>query len=221
LEFETDMPSLLHQLDNESALVMFIAGELPAEDHAVVERRLASDPEFRAQFEKLRSAYHGVEDAIALADAGERVALPEATAARRVGQAVRSWQVRRLAEPRERELGGRLRLPAWAYVAASVAVAAVVALAIWGLRSDNGNMRLGPLATNLPQASTDSDPTSMAVNVDANPANPVTEFDPYPLVRQDSETATLADAEDELYAMSERSPGDVPAILLVGDTDEQ
>jgi hypothetical protein len=79
-------------------------------------------------------------------------------------------------------------------------------------------MRLGPLATNLPQASTDSDPTSMAVNVDANP---VPEFDPYPLVRQDSETATLADAEDELYAMSERSPGDVPAILLVGDTDEQ
>jgi negative regulator of sigma E activity len=218
LEFETDMPSLLHQLDNESALVMFIAGELPAEDHAVVERRLASDPEFRAQFEELRSAYRGVEDAIALADVGERVALPEATAARRVGQAVRSWQVRRLAEPRERELGGRLRLPAWAYAAASVAVAAVVALAIWGLRSDNGNMKLGPLAPNLVSSTNDSDPTSVAVNLDPNP---VTEFDPYPLVRQDSETATLADAEDELYAMSERSPGDVPAMLLMGDTDEQ
>jgi hypothetical protein len=111
-----------------------------------------------------------------------------------------------------------LRLPAWAYAAASVAVAAVVALGIWGLRADNGNMKLGPLAPNIQaDSSSESDPTSVA-KVDVNP---VPEFDPYPLIREDSETATLADAEDELYAMSQRSPGDLPAMLLVGDTNEQ
>jgi hypothetical protein len=216
------MPSLLHQLDNDSALVMFIAGELPAEDHAVVERRLAGDPEFRAQLDELRSAYRGAQEVITAVDGTERLALPEATAARRVGQAVRSWHARRLAEPepRERTLGGRLRLPAWAYVAASVAVAVIVALGIWGLRADNGNMKLGPLSPSLaqsPLSPNDPDTTSLA-KVDANP---VQEFDPYPLVRAESESATLADVEDELYAMSQRSPGDVPAILLMGDTDEQ
>jgi negative regulator of sigma E activity len=209
------MPTLLHQLDNESALVMFIAGELPAEDHAVVERRLASDPEFRAQFEGLRSAYRGVEDAIAAADVTERLALPEATAVRRVAQAVRSWQARRLAQPRERELGGRLRLPPWAYAAASIAVAAVVALAIWGIRSDNGNMRLGALPTpGVATADPDGAPSIPGPSVAA------VEYEPYPAVRDESDNA-LAAAEDELYAMSERSPADVPAILLMGDTDEQ
>ena len=219
------MPTLLHQLDNDSALVMFIAGELPAEDHAVVERRLAGDPEFRAQFDELRLAYRGVEDAIATADAGERLTLPEATAVRRVGQAVRSWQARRLAEPREREFGGRLRLPAWAYAAASIAVAGVVALAIWGIRSDNGNMRLpalnpgGEVASNTSPG--DSDMPGVATNPTTVVADAGESYDFNPVIHDDAESSTLADAEDELYAMSQRSPGDVPAILLVGDTDEQ
>jgi negative regulator of sigma E activity len=210
------MPSLLHQLDNDSALVMFLAGELPAEDQAVVERRLASDPEFRVQYEALRSAYRGVEDAIASADVHERVVLPEATAARRVGQSVRSWHARRLTEPRERTLGGRLRLPTWAYAAASVAAAAIVALGIWGIRSDTGNMRLEAIKTAGSSMPMESDPT-----VATAPVTPVAEIDPYPLIREDADAATLADAEEELYAMSQRSPGDVPAMLLVGDTDEQ
>jgi anti-sigma-K factor RskA len=207
------MPSLLHQLDNESALVMFLAGELPAEDHAVVERRLASDPELRTQFDELRSAYRGVENALAAADAGQRVTLPEATAVRRVGQAVRAWHARRLAMPRERELGGRLRLPRWAYAAASVAVASIVALAIWGIRSDNRQFRLDPLAGTV--APSDSDNSTPSATQYA------TEFDPYPAVQEASENDALADAEDELFALSQRSPGDVPAMLLVGDTDEQ
>src|SRR4051794_3617279 len=125
------MPSLLHHLDNESALVLFLAGELPAEDHAVVERRLAADPQFRAQLDEIRSAYRAIEDAIAAGDAAERLSLPEATASRRVGQAVRSWYARRQAQPRERELGGRLRLPRWVYVASSCAAAVIVALGVW------------------------------------------------------------------------------------------
>jgi hypothetical protein len=36
-----------------------------------------------------------------------------------------------------------------------------------------------------------------------------------------SDSKVLADAEDELYTMSQRSPADVPSILLMGDTDEQ
>ena len=207
------MPSLLHQLDNDSALMMFIAGELPAEDHAVVERRLASDPEFRAQFDQLRSAYRGVEDAIADADARQRITLPEATAVRRVGQAVRAWQVRRLSQPTQREFGGRLRLPPWAYAAASVGVAAVVSLAIWGIRSDNRPLRLDPLGGN--PVANDSDSSAPSAT------QYVIDYDPYPAVQEASQNDALADAEDELYAMSQRSPGDAPVMLLVDETDEQ
>lgn len=209
------MPSLLDQLDHESTLVMFVAGELSAEDQAAVERRLEREPQLRAQLDELRSAYRGVEDALADADARQRVTLPEATAVRRVGQAVRAWHARRLAMPRERELGGRLRLPRWAYAAASVAVASIVALAIWGIRSDNRQFRLDPLAGTV--APTDSD------NSTSTPSTTqyASEFDPYPAVQEASENDALADAEDELFALSQRSPGDVPAMLLVGETDEQ
>jgi anti-sigma factor RsiW len=207
------MTSLLHQLDNESALVMFLAGELPPEDHAVVERRLAADPEFRAQLDELRSSYRTVEDAIAASDAVERVALPPATASRRVGQAVRSWHARRLAQPRERELGGRLRIPGWVYAAASVAAAGIVALGVWGLRSDTSMVKLPPLTAPSQQA------PEVAVNI---PAPAVIPDEPeLPSIHDASETKVLADAEDELYAMSHRSPGDVPSILLMSDTDEQ
>jgi len=209
------MTSLLHQLDNESALVMFLAGELPPEDHAVVERRLAADPEFRAQLDELRSAYRTVEDAIAAGDAGERVMLPPATAARRVGQAVRSWHARRLAQPRERQLGGRLRIPGWVYVAASIGAAGIVALGVWGLRSDNSVVKLPPLNPSGPGTA------EVAVLPNPTPAEPP-EIEPeLPAIHDASETKVLADAEDELYAMSHRSPSDVPSILLMSDTDEQ
>jgi hypothetical protein len=208
------MPSTLDQLDVESTLLMFLAGELPAEDQAAVARRIETDPQLRAQLDELRSAYGGVEDAIAAADAGERVTLPEATAARRVGQAVRSWHARRLANPPERELGGRLRLPPWAYAAASIAAAVIVALGIWGLRSDNSTIVLKPLpgpgiATEDPGSGT-SDPTTVAI-----------EYDAYAVIHDNSENEALAAAEDELYALTERSPADVPAMLMLGETDEQ
>jgi hypothetical protein len=212
------MPSTLDQLDVESTLLMFLAGELPAEDHAAVARRIETDPQLRAQLDELRSAYGGVEDAIAAADAVERVTLPEATAARRVGQAARSWHVRRLANPPERELGGRLRLPPWAYAAASVAAAVIVALGIWGLRSDNTAIVLKPLpgpgiAMEDP-GSGNPDPTTAAATAAA-------EYDAYAVIHDNSENEALAAAEDELYALTERSPGDVPAMLMLGETDEQ
>jgi hypothetical protein len=211
------MPSLLHHLDNESALMMFLAGELPAEDHAVVERRLAADPDLRAQLDELRSAYRAVEDAIAAGDATQRVALPEASAARRVGQAVRSWQARRLAQPRERELGGRLNLPRWVYVTASCAAAVIVALGIWGIRAENKTLLFPPPKGGINVAITDPEgPSSLPVRPEI-----AVEEDAYPPVHDDKETAVLADAEDELYGLSQRSLGDLPGILLIGETDEQ
>src|SRR5688572_19642100 len=93
------MSTLLQHLNNESILLMYLAGELPAEDRAEVEQMLAGDPRLRDELEQLRAAYEGVGSALAEADAAERVVLPQSTAARRVGQAVRAWHARRLAQP--------------------------------------------------------------------------------------------------------------------------
>src|SRR3712207_2997256 len=106
------MPSLLPNLTNESILVMYLAGELPDEDRAEVERLLTIDATLRGQLEELRASYDEAEAAFASADATERVSLSSSAAARRVGQAVRSWHARRLKEPAgDGFVPMRLRLP--------------------------------------------------------------------------------------------------------------
>jgi len=48
------MPSLLPNLTNESILVMYLAGELPEEDRAEVERLLTIDAVLRGQLDELQ-----------------------------------------------------------------------------------------------------------------------------------------------------------------------
>src|SRR3954468_10641198 len=129
------MPSLLPNLSNESILVMYLAGELPEADRAEVQRLLTIDAGLQAQLEELRAAYGEAEAAFEAADAGERLSLPEKTAARRVGQAGRSWHARRLAEPRREEfVPRRLRLPRWAYPVVGAAVITIGLVSWWGFR---------------------------------------------------------------------------------------
>ena len=111
-----------------------------------------------------------------------------------------------------------MRLPPWAYAAASIAVAAIVALGIWGIRSDNRPMRLEPLGG--PTVASSEGEGGLPTTISPATAPVAIDYDPYPAVHDDSDNV-LAAAEDELYAMSQRSPGDAPAILLMGDTDEQ
>jgi anti-sigma factor RsiW len=204
------MSSLLQQLNNESLLLMYIAGELPAEDRMEVEQMLKTDPRMRAQMEELRVAQEGLERALQAADAQERLALAVGTAARRVGQAVNTWNARRLAMPAAHE-GRRIRVPWWTYPVAAAAVL-VLAVAYWVMTTEIPG---GP-----PQiAHVDpSDASSLTNDTDPD-ANVSVVLDPLSILRDDHDEV-LDNAEAELYALSQ--PADDPSgIFMIGETDER
>src|SRR4051794_18541836 len=92
------MRSLLHQLDNnETILLMYLAGGLPPQDRADVEQMLADDPGMRAELERLRETVAQVETAMAELDRSERLPMSADVAARRVGRMVSQWNADRLA----------------------------------------------------------------------------------------------------------------------------
>lgn len=219
------MPSVLPQLDNDSILMMYLVGELPAEDGADVERMLANDAGLRAKLDELRAAYAGAGDAIADADARERIVLPAATAARRVGLAARSWHAARMARqpvengatPERRQL----RFPWWCYPLASAAAVALAAVSWWGFQPDHGPGRhydpfSGPYVL-------DDESSGLSRTVeDGGSEEAITRtWENYAIVRGDVADTKLAEAEDELFAMASPAERDGSAIFQVSETDEQ
>ena len=207
------MSSQLHQLNNESILLLYLAGELSAEDRQDVEQHLAADPQFREELETLRTAYDGAGEALAAADKSERLKLPEASAARRVGNAVRAWHALRLSMPPAETKRGGLRFPWWWYVTASAAGLVVITVSLSKMLGDRMPMELKPL---MPIASND-DPSSAPSDPDVLEA-----FDEaYVELPPPESDAVLDEAEDELYALSEPA-ADVSGIMLpIGEPDER
>jgi len=126
--------SVLQQLENNDAvLLMYLAGELPAEDRAEVERMLAVDAGLRQNLERLRQTYAWVAGALGRQDRAVAPAVPQAVAVRRVGRAMRQWHARRLAAAPPREQAGTsLRYPWWAYPLAAAASVVIAFLVWWG-----------------------------------------------------------------------------------------
>lgn len=212
------MPSLLSQLDNDSILMMYLAGELPAEDVDAVERMLANDAELRVKYDELRLAYDDASSTIAAADQHERVVLPANAAARRVGLAARAWHARRAASPQTAGTvaasGRSLRFPWWCYPVASVAAVILAAVSWWGFQPETGSKYLQPIAQRPFNIDAGDDDGGYAGAGDTNPEPAVaaTDEDVSPAtwetyaavsVRHDPADAKLDEAEDELYAMLE------------------
>ena len=63
------MPSPMHNLDRESILMLYLAGELPAEDQAELEALLAVDAPLRAQYEQILADHQAVVAVLGEADA--------------------------------------------------------------------------------------------------------------------------------------------------------
>ena len=98
------MASVLQQLENNDAvLLMYLAGELPAEDRAEVERMLAVDAGLRQNLERLRQTYAWVAGALGRQDRAVAPAVPQAVAVRRVGRAMRQWHARASSRPPPRQ----------------------------------------------------------------------------------------------------------------------
>ena len=128
------MASLLHQLEtDEAVLLMYLADELPPEDRAEVDRRLAADAGLCAGLDRLRSAYESVAAAVERDDRLGRLPVPESVAVRRVGREMRQWHARRLAAAaRPAVPAAMLRYPWWAYPLAAAASIILAFLVWWG-----------------------------------------------------------------------------------------
>ena len=207
------MSSQLHQLNSESILLLYLAGELSAEDRADVDQHLAADPQFREELESLRAAYDATGEVITAADKSERLVLPEASAARRVGNAVRSWHSRRLSMPPAQAARRGLRFPWWWYVTASAAGLVVITVSLSQMFGDRLPMELKPLVpivVNDDPSSAPSDPDVVETFEDTYVELP----------RHDSD-AVLDEAEDELYALSEPTADESGIMFPIGETDER
>ena len=128
------MASVLEQLENnEAVLLMYLAEELPAADHAEVERMLAVDAGLRDQLERLRDAHEWFSAEMGRGDRSARTAVSEGAAVRRVGRAMRQWQARRAASaPAAVAASAGLRYPWWAYPLAAAASVVIAFLVWWG-----------------------------------------------------------------------------------------
>lgn len=85
---------LTQQLDADSLLLMYVAGELSLRDHAEVERRLAGDAALAARADQLRAAHESVSAMLSKLDASDALPVDESIAVRNVAQAIRQRQAR-------------------------------------------------------------------------------------------------------------------------------
>jgi hypothetical protein len=137
------MASLIHELDNDALLLMYRADELSPEDRVEVEQMLAIDAGLRAALATVGRDAAAAEAALAAADhVDPPAASPSASAValRRVGRAMRQWQVDRIIRSRPAPAAAERqpRFPAWAYPAAAAAALVLGSIAWWGFKGDNG-----------------------------------------------------------------------------------
>jgi anti-sigma factor RsiW len=131
------MPTLFQQLENnESMLLMYLAGELPAADMKEVEQMLARDGGLRAELAAIRATQEIVFAGLADLDRAESslssAKAQQAASVRSVERMMCQWHADRLKiEP---AAPGRrwMQMPGWTYPAAAVASVLIGALIYWG-----------------------------------------------------------------------------------------
>ena len=132
----TSVANLMGQLGgDDGVLLMYLAGELPDEDRAEVDRRLARDPALRAELESLREAHDSFAAALPALDRVERLPAPQGPGVRRVVRAMEQWQAGRLAAVVAPAPVKTLRYPWWAYPLAAAA-SVVIAFVVWWGNAD-------------------------------------------------------------------------------------
>src|SRR4051812_9361871 len=105
-------------LNKQSQLLLYLAGELPEANRERLERTLEQDASLRSELDALRSVQQSVDRAMMLHDAEQTI--PEsqlAAAARQTARLMRQWQVDRAARPTPRKQSAHWRLDWRAYSA--------------------------------------------------------------------------------------------------------
>jgi hypothetical protein len=221
------MQSLLQNLDRESILLLYVAGELPADDRASVEGMLAKDVGMRQALEELQSAYAGIECELEAADARERLALPASAAGRRVGMAVRSWHAKRLARPAGAKNGnGRYRVPIWAYPVAAAIAVLFGSIFWWGIRDEGpGSSRFAGTKPLVIEDPNEGDPQQQSPDLATLPSQeqqpglaPPMFADVSTIVRERDEQDRRLDEVEAAVAGLDRN--DDLSSMLISDTDD-
>jgi len=128
------MKPLLQQLENESLLLLYLAGELPAEDRSELELMLQRDGGLRSQLEALRSAQYCSFSALAALDAAEPLHSAE-PAMRQINRSTQQWWVDQLARPAEVP-AARSLIPVIGWSVGTAVAALLVFCIWWGFRAD-------------------------------------------------------------------------------------
>jgi len=209
---------LLHQLENnEGVLLMYLAGELPAQDRGDVEQMLAADPGMRAELERLRETVGQVETALAALDASDRLPMSADVAARRVGRMASQWNAERLvAEAAAAAARAQRphRVSKWAYPAAAIAACALISWGIWWASNSGVNSVIGPVAESTAPAATEESTLQLAI-ADVDPADDT--VDDSALASDNGNRGPvwrdrLDSLEQELYALSSSTEGSFDGV---------
>jgi len=128
------MKPLLQHLENESLLLLYMAGELPPEDRAELEIMLGRDGGLRAQLESLRAAQSSSLAALAALDAAEPLPSVE-PAMRSINRSMQQWWVDQLARP-PKVPAARSIMPVLGWSVGSAVAALLVFCIWWGFRGD-------------------------------------------------------------------------------------
>jgi len=125
---------ILHsQLDDQALLMLHLAGELPDEERAALESRLAVEPALGAELESLRRLQEGVLADLAVLDGPAQVGGGEGSV-HRVMSALRRHRLELLARPMVLPArAAHRRLAVFGYGVLAAAAAITLALGLWGL----------------------------------------------------------------------------------------
>jgi anti-sigma factor RsiW len=127
------MARLIHELENnEALLLMYLTGELPAEDCIEVEQMLAADGGMRAELIRIESAYQGAMEVLTKLDSDQSAVPAENHAIRQAMRAMKHWQVDQLARQPMVIAPARLKIHAWMYPVGAVAALLIGTIAWWG-----------------------------------------------------------------------------------------
>jgi hypothetical protein len=133
------MASLLNKLgSNEAVLLMYLADELPPEDHADVQQMLASDEALRDQLQSLRQLRTQVGEQFGPAEKSGMPCANEAAIQRTLTR-MRRYRLEAAARPAVEVRAGR-RWPTWAYPLAAAAAIVFITIGLWGV----GIINFGP-----------------------------------------------------------------------------
>ncbi len=147
------MSSELNELDLDSQLVLYIAGELTNGAKAALEKRLAADPKLSAELARLRETQLFCAGAMRVGDEQLRLPVSEGVAVRRVGRVMAQWQVDRARAVAATAVKNR-RIPVWAYPAAAAAIL-IIGFLTWSSRQP---IALPPNDSIAQKANTDDQP---------------------------------------------------------------